>query len=239
MGDIHSVYKQCLKELADKMGVAITFMAKPYQHQSGSGCHIHFSLCKEENGKQKSVFYDSKGNWEGVTCSNEFRWFLGGWIKHTPELMPFYAPTINSYKRFVASSWAPTRLAAGKDNRTAGFRVVGSKDSLRIENRIPGADCNPYLALAASLASGLDGIANKIEPPPLLAGDVYSEKNRNIPRVPNSLNEAVDLFSKSKFVRHAFGDHVVDHYTHFYQEEMRQFSKAVTNWELERYFEQI
>ena len=103
-----------------------------------------------------------------------FRWFLGGWIAHAPEFMVFYAPTVNSYKRFRAGSWAPTRLAWSHDNRTASFRVVGKGPSLRIECRIPGADCNPYLCFAAALASGLDGIANKIEPPPLFEGDAYA-----------------------------------------------------------------
>ena len=109
-----------------------------------------------------------------VLCSDTFRWFLGGWIAHAPEFMVFYAPTVNSYKRFRAGSWAPTRLAWSHDNRTASFRVVGKGPSLRIECRIPGADCNPYLCFAAALASGLDGIANQIEPPPLFEGDVYA-----------------------------------------------------------------
>ena len=118
-------------------------------------------------------------------CSDAFRWFLGGWIAHVPDVMVFYAPTINSYKRYVDGSWAPTRLAWSYDNRTAGFRVVGTGKGLRIECRIPGADCNPYLAFAAALASGLDGIRNKIEPPEHFSGDVYAA--RNLPRVPYTL----------------------------------------------------
>src|SRR5438046_1395568 len=141
--------------------------------------------------------------------------------------MPFYAPTVNSYKRYVAASWAPTRLAWSYDNRTAGFRVVGETNSLRIECRIAGADANPYLALAASLASGLDGIAKRIEPPDCFVGDVYAAKT--LPRVPDTLKDAVDLFSKSQFTKAAFGDAVVEHYTHFYRTEAAAFDKAVTD----------
>jgi glutamine synthetase len=151
--------------------------------------------------------------------------------------MPFYAPTINSYKRYVDASWAPTRLAWSYDNRTAGFRVVGDGPSLRIECRIPGADANPYLALAASLASGLDGIENRIEPPECFVGDVYAA--RNLPRVPYTLAEAMETFAKSAFAKRAFGDDVVEHYAHFFRTEVRAFDSAVTDWERQRYFERI
>src|SRR5258708_3598178 len=164
MADRHVVFKQCLKELADAAGLSVTFMAKPFHGQAGSSCQIHLSLWR--NGK--NVF--EKGG-------DLFRWFLGGWMAHAPELMVFYAPTVNSYKRYVDASWAPTRLAWSYDNRTAGFRVVGDGPGLRIECRIPGADCNPYLAFAAALASGVDGISNRTEPPAASAGDVYSPKN--------------------------------------------------------------
>eukprot|EP01097_Dermamoeba_algensis_P000803 TRINITY_DN128_c0_g1_i1.p1 TRINITY_DN128_c0_g1~~TRINITY_DN128_c0_g1_i1.p1 ORF type:complete len:241 (+),score=56.56 TRINITY_DN128_c0_g1_i1:883-1605(+) len=240
MADKHSIYKLCLKEIAEKQGTSITFMAKPFQKQSGSGCHIHFNLSRKEGNKLRSAFFGDK-DWEGIASSDEFRWFLGGWIKFTPELMPFYAPTINSYKRFVAASWAPVGLAAGRDNRTAGFRIVGDGQSLRIENRIPGADCNPYLALAASLASGLEGIAQKIEPPPLLRGDGYTKSTTvKLGTVPRSLSEAVNLFSApSSISRKLFGNDIVDHYTHFYRDEITQYNRAVTDWEVKRYFEQI
>ena len=141
MADRHVVFKQCLKEIAEAMGMSVTFMAKFAADGAGSSCHIHFSLWRDK----KNAF--EKGG-------DLFRWFLGGWIAHVPDVMVFYAPTVNSYKRYVDGSWAPTRMAWSIDNRTAGFRVVGSGQSLRIECRIPGADCNPYLALAASLASG-------------------------------------------------------------------------------------
>jgi len=149
----------------------------------------------------------------------------------------FLAPTVNSYKRFVDASWAPTRLAWSVDNRTAGFRVVGSGDSLRIECRIPGADCNPYLALAGLLAAGLDGIANQTEPPDRFVGDVYAAGH--LPHVPRTLRDAVDAFEGSEFAKAAFGEDVVGHYTHFFRTEQAAFDAAVTDWERRRYFERI
>ena len=230
--DRHQVYKQCLKEIADQMGWSITFMAKPYHEVTGSGCHIHLSLWK---GDDNAFVGDQKLG--PVSCSTEFRHFLGGWIKHAPDCMPFYAPTINSYKRFVSSSWAPTRLVWSYDNRTAGFRVVGKGKSLRIECRIPGADANPYLAFAASLASGLDGIKNKIEPPPIFNGNIYEA--RELPQIPLTLLRATEIFSESEFTKRAFGADVVDHYKTFYYNEISEYEKAVTDWERKRYFEQI
>ncbi|MEM9921838.1 MAG: glutamine synthetase, partial [Bacteroidota bacterium] len=150
---------------------------------------------------------------------------------------PFYAPTINSYKRFVDGSWAPTRLAWSYDNRTAGFRVVGKGSSLRIECRIPGADCNPYLAFAASLASGLDGIRQQMEPPEIFEGNIYEAKE--LPSVPKTLEEAVDKFENSPFAKEAFGEAVVAHYSHFYRTELAAYQAAVTDWERKRYFERI
>ncbi len=232
MADRHVVYKQCLKEIADAMGLSVTFMAKFDQLRAGSSCHIHFSLWRDG----KNAFAGDK-QFGPVKCTDEFRWFLGGWMAHVYDVMPFYAPTVNSYKRFVDGSWAPTRLAWSYDNRTGGFRVVGSGNSLRIECRIPGADANPYLAFAASLASGLDGIANKIEPPECFTGDIYAAKS--LPRVPYTLAEATDKFEASDFAKRAFGDDVVEHYTHFFRTEQSAFQSAVTDWERKRYFERI
>ncbi len=172
-----------------------------------------------------------------VQGSEIFRWFLGGWMAYVPEMMVFYAPTVNSYKRYEDGSWAPTRLAWSYDNRTAGFRVVGRGDSLRIECRIPGADVNPYLGFAAALASGLDGIAHQIEPPPIFTGDVYAAQH--LPRVPYTLHEATDLFATSDFAQQAFGPDVVEHYTHFFRTEQMAYDTAVTDWERQRYFERI
>lgn len=232
MADDHALYKQCLKEIADQTGVSVTFMAKYANGQAGSGCHIHLSL-RQGGG---NAFAGDK-QFGPVQGSDVFRWFLGGWLAHVPEFMVFYAPTINSYKRFEDMSWAPTRLAWSHDNRTAGFRVVGGGQSLRIECRIPGADVNPYLAFAASLASGLDGIARKTEPPAVFEGDVYAA--RTLPRVPYTLAEAVDLFEASRFVKESLGEDVAGHYAHFYRTEQRAFERAVTDWERRRYFERI
>lgn len=232
MADRHVVYKQCLKELADSMGLSVSFMAKFHTDRAGSSCHIHMSLWK---GEENAFAGDQKfGPVEG---SDIFRWFLGGWIKHVEDVMPFYAPTVNSYKRYVDGSWAPTRLAWSYDNRTAGFRVVGKGKSLRIECRIPGADCNPYLAYAAALASGLDGIENKIEPPEIFEGDIYAAKD--LPRVPYSLAEANEKFANSEFAKKAFGEAVVKHYAHYFRTEYEAYNMAVSDWERKRYFERI
>ena len=232
MADRHMVYKQCLKEVAEQQGMSVTFMAKFAADRAGSSCHIHFSLW--QNGRNA---FDGDQEFGPVKCSDLFRWFLGGWMAHVPDAMVFYAPTVNSYKRFIAASWAPTRIAWSYDNRTAGFRVVGSGQSLRIECRIPGADCNPYLAFAAALASGLDGIRHRIEPPACFQGDIYA--SRDLPHVPRSLEEATALFKDSAFAKHAFGPDVVEHYAHFYEAEHAAFSTAVTDWERRRYFERI
>lgn len=232
MADRHMVYKQCLKELADKMGLSVSFMAKYHSDQAGSSCHIHMSLW--ENGNNAFAGDQAFGPVKG---SDVFRWFLGGWIAHVPDVMPFYAPTVNSYKRYVDGSWAPTRLAWSYDNRTAGFRVVGKGNSLRIECRIPGADCNPYLAYAAALASGLNGIKNKTEPPPIFEGDIYAAKH--LPRVPYSLAEATAQFENSAFAKQTFGVSVVEHYSHFFKTEVEAYQSAVTDWERKRYFERI
>jgi glutamine synthetase len=232
MADRHVVFKQCLKEVAEQSGLSITFMAKFAHDRAGSSCHIHLSLWRE--GKNAFAGDSELGP---VKCSDCFRWFLGGWIAHTPDVMVFYAPTVNSYKRYVDASWAPTRLAWSYDNRTAGFRVVGDGPSLRIECRIPGADCNPYLAFAASMASGLEGVRNRIEPPACFSGDIYAAGH--LPRVPYTLLEATESFSASAFARRTFGDDVVDHYAHYFRTEEAAFRGAVTDWERRRYFERI
>jgi len=151
------------------------------------------------------------------------------------ELAVCYAPSINSYKRFQSASFAPTAIAWSVDNRTSGFRVVGSGASLRIECRIPGADANPYLAYAAALAAGLDGIRRRLPPPPIFEGDAYAA--RELPRVPKTLREAIDQFSASGFAREAFGEEFVEHYIHFLRTEQRKFDEAVTCWERARFFE--
>jgi len=230
MADRHVIYKQCLKETADRMGLAVTFMAKPDAAQAGSSCHVHVSLWRGG----RNAFAGGRRSAEG---SATFRHFLGGWLAHARELMVCYAPTVNSYKRYQSASWAPTRVAWSQDNRTAGFRVVGQGDGLRVECRIPGADCNPYLAYAAALASGLDGIARRLEPPPLFSGDLYGAAD--LPTVPTTLREAIGLFERSDFAREAFGADAVEHYLHFFRTEQAAFDAAVTDWEYKRYFERI
>jgi glutamine synthetase len=232
MADRHAIYKQCLKEVADQQGLSVTFMAKIDRDQAGSSCHLHLSLWDESGNA-----FPGEEPIGPIQASPLFRWFLAGWIAHVPDLMVFYAPTVNSYKRFQSGSWAPTKRAWSYDNRTAGFRVVGRGKSLRIECRIPGADCNPYLAYAAALASGLAGIEQQMEPPALFDGDIYSAAD--LPGVPASLREATDLFEASDFAAQVFGPEVVAHYTHFFRTEQRQFDEAVTDWERRRYFERI
>jgi glutamine synthetase len=229
MADRHAVMKHGMKELADAMDVSVTFMAKPHTGEAGNSCHIHLSLWDATG--DTNLFDD------GSAGSDVFRWFLGGWMAHMQDFMPFYAPTINSYKRFEDASWAPTRIAWATDNRTAGFRIVGGGPSLRIECRIPGGDCNPYLAYAAAIASGLDGIEQKLEPPPAHRGDIY--RADALPKVPNTLRDSVAGFSASSYARAAFGSQVVDHYTHFFQAEVASFDAAVTDWERARYFDRI
>ena len=236
MADRHLVLKQAVKEISDQLGCSVTFMAKPDAEKAGSSSHLHVSLWTTGDGALTSAF-PGDGDLSGISCSDEFRWFLGGWMRYAPELMVCYAPTVNSYKRFQAGSWAPTTLAWSPDNRTAGFRVVGRGPSLRIECRICGADVNPYLAYAAVIASGLTGIEQQIEPPPAYIGDVYAASDMQ--KLPGSLEEAVESFEGSDLARSAFGEDVVAHYVHFFATEAEAYRKAVTDWERTRYFERI
>ncbi len=231
MADRHVLLKHAMKELADQQGVAVTFMAKPEADQSGSSCHIHMSLWADDADGPRNMFDGAE------VPTDEFRWFLGGWMKHTSDLMVCYAPTVNSYKRYRSKSWAPTSIAWSHDNRTAGFRIVGSGPGTRIECRIPGADVNPYMAYAAAVASGLDGIENKIEPPPEFRGDAYA--STEVPMIPTTLGEAVDGFRTSELARRLLGDVVVDHYSHLLSTELDAYHASVTDWERYRYFERI
>jgi glutamine synthetase len=225
MADRHSIYKHAAKEIAWQQGHAITFMAKWDERHAGSSCHIHMSLW-DERGK-KALFGDME--------SETFRWFLGGWMKHIRETFAFFAPYPASYKRYVAGSFAPTGIAWSHDNRTAGFRIVGHGPSLRIECRAPGADANVYLAFAAAIAAGLDGIEHHVEPPPAFDGDVYAATE--LPQVPHTLHESIGTLAQSAWARETFGEDVVDHYLHFFRTEQRKFDAAVTDWERRRYFE--
>jgi glutamine synthetase len=232
MADRHSIYKHAAKEIAWQHGKAVTFMAKWDERYAGSSCHIHMSLW---DTKGKKALFDGDQSLGPISCSDTFRWFLGGWMKHVRELFAFYAPYPASYKRYVAGSFAPTGIAWSYDNRTAAFRIVGHGPSLRIECRAAGADANVYLAFAATLAAGLDGVENKIEPPEVFEGDVYEAQN--LTHVPHSLLESIAELEKSTFARTAFGDDVIDHYLHFFRTEQRKFDAVVTDWERRRYFE--
>jgi len=215
--DRNVLTKHAAKEIADRLGFAVTFMAKWDEDLAGSSMHQHVSLW---DAAGTSLFA------EGPERSDAFRGFLGGWMAHAEELAVCCAPSINSYKRFQSASFAPTAIAWSLDNRTAGFRVVGSGASLRIECRIPGADANPYVAYAAALAAGLDGIRRRIEPPEPLSGNAYA--SGDVPRVPTTLREGIDLFEASAFAREAFGEEFVEHYLHFLRTEQREFDSVVT-----------
>lgn len=238
MADRHALLKEAVKEVAEAHGCAVTFMAKPHTDEAGSSCHVHLSLWADgTNAFDGPHTHRGPSGRSAFGASDTFRWFLGGWMTHLRDLMAFYAPTVNSYKRYQDGSWAPTRIAWSRDNRTAGFRVVGSGASLRIECRIAGADVNPYLVYAAALASGLDGIDQRIEPPPSFDGDVYGATD--LPHVPTSLAEAVAVLRSSTAARRLLGDAVVEHYAHAYEVEVAAFETSVTDWERSRYFERI
>jgi glutamine synthetase len=221
--DDHAVYKTGAKEIASQFGMSLTFMAK-YNEREGNSCHIHFSLRTKDG---KAIFKEKP---------EVFEHFLAGQLACLREFSLFYAPNINSYKRYAVGSFAPTAIAWGHDNRTCGYRVVGSGASLRVENRVPGADVNPYLALSSMIAAGLYGIENKMVLEPEFKGNAYASKK---PRVPSTMREARDLFAKSKIAKAAFGDEVVAHYLNYADVELQAYESAVTDWERIRGFERL
>ncbi len=224
--DRHTVYKNGVKEIAFLNEISATFMAKPSEKDIGSSCHIHSSLV---DGDGNSVFID------GDQETDVFRHFLGGLRSHIRELALFVAPSVNSYKRYAAESWAPTSVSWGRDNRTCGFRVVGNGQARRVECRIPGADVNPYLCYAALLAAGLDGIEQGADPGPELKGNAYEAGEADA--FPATLREAVGLWEESDFARKAFGDAVYKHYLNYGQTEQRLYDQVVTDYERRRMFE--
>jgi glutamine synthetase len=221
MADNHTIYKNGAKEIAFANGCSITFMAKPHHEWIGSSCHVHSSLWR-----------DGENAFAGE--SDVFKQYLAGQIACLKELALFVAPTINSYKRFAAGSWAPTTLAWGHDNRTCGFRIVGHGQGLRAETRVPGGDVNPYLGFAALLAAGLHGIEHELELPPALEGNAYES---DAERFPHSLREAIVALEEGTMARAALGDDVVDHYLNYARTEQRLFDEVVTCYERERLFE--
>lgn len=235
MCDRHVIYKQAAKEIAIQNGLAVTFMAKMNETLAGSSMHLHSSLWSADDGRPLFDAGKESGGGRRRAHPDPFRWWLGGLIHHARASTLMFAPYVNSYKRFRAGSFAPTRIAWSSDNRTVGFRVIGRGPSLRIECRIPGADANPYLAFAATLAAGLDGIENQIEPPDIFQGDAYAADN--LPSVPATLPEAISAFEDSELFRKAFGEEVALHLLHFARTEQRKFDETVTNWERRRYLE--
>jgi glutamine synthetase len=215
--DDHSIYKTGAKEIAHQEGCAITYMAK-FDEREGNSCHIHLSV---RDGDDNSAWDDS---------------FLAGQLACLRELTLFYAPNVNSYKRYVEGSFAPTAVAWGLDNRTCALRVVGHGSSKRLELRFPGADVNPYLALSAIIASGLHGMDHQLPLEPAFAGNAYESDK---PRVPETLSDARELWASSDVAREAFGQDVVDHYLNYADVELAAFNRAVTDWERFRGFERL
>src|SRR5438093_1215716 len=215
-------------------GAAVTFMAKYDMGAAGSSFHLHSSLW-DKTGR-KALFATGAGA-AARGGSPLFGHWLAGQLAMARELAYFYAPGVNSYKRYQAGSFAPTRIVAGWDNRTCGFRLCGEGSGLRVENRIPGADANPHLAFAATIAAGLHGIASRLKAPKLYEGNAYEDST--LPQVPKTLREAIAELERSKVARAALGERVVEHYLHTARLEQQAFDQVVTDWELMRNFERI
>lgn len=227
--DGHAIYKNGAKEIADHLGYSLTFMPK-FDEREGSSCHIHLSL-RDEDGAPAFA-----GGEDGHGFSPLFERFLEGQLAGLRELTLLFAPNINSYKRYTPGSFAPTAVAWGKDNRTCSMRVIGHGPSLRVENRVPGGDVNPYLALAAMIAAGIHGMDNELLLEDEHPGSAYETDK---PRVPATLREAQGLFAGSEIAREAFGEEVVEHYLNMARVEIEAFEAAVTDWERYRTFERL
>jgi len=236
MADRATLYKHGAKEIAHLQGCSVTFMAKYEMGAAGSSCHVHSSVW-DSTGTTALFPGTAAGNGHRQGGTRLFSQWLAGQLACAREFAYFYAPTVNSYKRYQSTSFAPTRIAAGWDNRTCGFRLCGEGGGFRVENRIPGADANPYLAFAATIAAGLHGIASKLKSPHLYEGNAYEDPA--LPQVPETLREAVAELERSTTARAAFGDRVIDHYLHSARLEQQGFDQAVTDWELMRNFERI
>ncbi len=230
MADRHTIYKNGAKEIAYLQGKAITFMAKWRYDLAGNSCHLHSSLWDAQTGQP--LFYDESAP---LGMSKLFRHYLAGQLALIRDMTYFLAPYINSYKRFQAGSFAPTKAVWSRDNRTAGFRVLGPGAGTRVECRIPGGDVNPYLAFAATIAAGLYGIENELELEPIFEGDAYQGEGAR--EIPKTLREAIEALDNSAALREAFGDDVVDHYVHTGRWEQAEYDRRVTDWEVIRYFE--
>ncbi|WP_036465150.1 glutamine synthetase family protein [Mycolicibacterium iranicum] len=232
--DNHTIYRNGAKEIADQHGKSLTFMAK-YDEREGNSCHIHISLrgLDEKRKPTVAVFADDS---DPLGMSPMFRSFVAGQLATLREMTLFYAPNINSYKRFVEGSFAPTAVAWGLDNRTCAMRVVGHGHGMRVECRAPGGDVNQYLAVSALIAGGLYGIDNELELEDATEGNAYTS---GADQLPTTLAEAVELLDNSTVAREAFGDDVVDHYLNNARVELKAFGAAVTDWERKRGFERL
>jgi len=226
--DHHSIYKTGAKEIAAQDGTSITFMAKPNARE-GNSCHIHLSV----RGRDGKPVMAGDGPY-GLSELGEY--FLAGQLAAMRELTLCYAPNINSYKRYVPGSFAPTAVRWGPDNRTCALRLVGHGPSLRVENRVPGGDVNPYLAVAAMIAAGRHGIDNELPLEPAVEGNAYLDTSA---KVPHTLRDALELWQKSDLAREAFGAEVVEHYANYARVELEAYDAAVTDWELRRGFERL
>ena len=232
MADRHVILKNGCKEIAWAQGKAITFMAKWDYGLAGNSAHIHQSLWSQDG--KRPLFHDPKGD-HGM--SELMKHYMAGLLMHADEITYFLAPYINSYKRFQAGTFAPTRAVWSFDNRTAGYRLCGAGGkSVRVECRVGGADLNPYLAFAALLAAGLDGIEKKMELEPVFSGDAYDTR-RKAREIPKTLREALDLMDKSTLLRKAMGDEVIEHYLHTGRWEQFEYDRRITDWEVKRGFE--
>jgi glutamine synthetase len=251
--DDHAVYKTTAKEIAAQHGKSLTFMAK-YNEREGNSCHIHLSLRGDDGS---TVFWPPNRPDEGGLGSAEqpqgerlrssspsprsggtqlYDHFVAGVLASMRDFTLLYAPNVNSYKRFAEGSFAPTAIAWGLDNRSCAVRLVGHGPSARMENRVPGGDVNPYLAIAAMLAGGLYGIEHELELEPETTGNAYTSGKATVPR---TLRDAREAFAQSAIARECFGDAVVNHYTNMADVELAAFDAAVTDWELRRTFERM
>jgi glutamine synthetase len=232
MADRHVLYKYGVKQLAHRAGLTATFMAKPDIDEVGSSCHLHVSLWSEDG--------ETPGCWdEGAGGMSEvFGSFVAGQLEHAVELGLMFAPTINSYRRYKPDQFAGTAIALGHDNRSCAFRLVGHGPSFRVENRIPGADANPYHAFSATIAAGLAGIEASLDAPAVHQGNAWSDGE--LPLMTTAMHESVERFGASKVARQAFGEVVFEHLLGTARAEVRAFeSGAVTDWEIKRYYERV
>ncbi|MFN3002519.1 glutamine synthetase family protein [Mycolicibacterium wolinskyi] len=232
MADRHVLFKYGVKQLANAADLTVTFMAKPKIDEVGSSCHLHVSMWSDDSGESLCWSPEHHG------MSERFGSFVAGQLHHAADISLMFAPTINSYKRFQPDQFAGTAIALGNDNRSCAFRLVGTGPAFRVENRIPGADVNPYYAYAATIAAGLDGIERELPAPDIFDGNAWA--GSGVTTVPIALHRSLELFAESKMARTAFGDEVFEHLLASAQSELEAFdSHTVTDWECRRYYERV